>query len=505
MTIFKDAPSVPQSIDHLLRRAGFGISENERKKWADLSYVDAVNRLLNYTDIPDDVDAKMGGAEYLTLIASDAFDSEGILRKAEKDAFSPNSNLVDALQRWVFRMVHSERPLQEKMTLFWHNHFATGRSKIVEQLSFPGAIRSLATKQSEDPDGAIGQIELLRENAIGNFEDILIKVAQDPAMICWLDGETNKKGKPQENFARELMELYTVGVNNFTESDVHAAARVFTGWNLLPLDKDAKDVHYRGFKFYPEAHDTAPKTFSFPVYTNGVKTMPSRAKEDGFQDGLDFIAALVRHPNTGRFLAQKLYIFFVNEEHEPDPKLVEELAAVYYSSGHEIGEMLRALFLSAQFQNPKTHWSRLSWPAEYIARSIKEVGPKQFKANTAVFAMISMGQALYDPPNPSGWRTGKSWFSTSTMLARMNFAMALSWEQINQLAPEALEHTETSSQFLAYFLDKLTHRQFSDDALAHLQEYLDHGSLWSQDMNFLSNKAAGLVHLICASSEYQLV
>ena len=497
--------NVPQSIDHLLRRAGFGISKEERKTWAKLSYNDAVNRLVDYADITDDVDSKMGGAEYLSLIASDAFDSEGILRKAEKDAFSPNANLVDALQRWVFRMVHSERPLQEKMTLFWHNHFATGRSKIVEQLSFPGAIRALASKQSEDPDGARGQIELLRENALGNFKDILIKIAQDPAMICWLDGETNKKGKPQENFARELMELYTIGVDSFTESDVHAAARVFTGWNLLPLDKDAEDVHYRGFKFYPEAHDNEQKTFSFAVYADGSKTIPPRVKEDGFQDGIDFIEALVRHPNTGRFLAQKLYVFFVDEENVPDSKLIEEIAAVYYTSGHEISEMVRALFLSEQFQNPRTHWSRLSWPAEYVARSIKEVGPKQFKANTAVFAMISMGQALYDPPNPSGWRTGKSWFSTSTMLARMNFAMALCWEQIDQLAPDAISQSESSSSFLAYFLDTLSHREFSDDALAHLQEYLDRDGIWSQDTNFLSNKAAGLVHLICASSEYQLV
>ena len=129
-------------------------------------------------------------------------------------------------------MLHSNRPLQEKMTLFWHNHFATGYTKIAGELGAAEATRYMAAKPSEDPAGVRGQIEMLRDNALGNFRDMLIAIAMDPAMLVWLDGRTNTKAKPQENFGREIMELFTMGVGHYTEADVYAAARVFTGWNL---------------------------------------------------------------------------------------------------------------------------------------------------------------------------------------------------------------------------------------------------------------------------------
>ena len=494
-----------QLTRHLIRRAGFGLSADEAPLWESLSYHEAVNRLINFKNIPGDVDTKVGNKDCLALVASQTFDETGVLREAKQDTFSPDTNLVDALQRWVFRMVHSQRPLQEKMTLFWANHFATGRSKILEQLSFPGAIRALASKTTNEPNEAVGQIEMLRENALGNFRNILLNIAQDPAMVCWLDGETNKRGKPQENFARELMELYTIGVDSFVEADVHAAARVFTGWNLQPLDKDAKDVHYRSFKYYHEDHDTESKTFSFAIYPDGNRTIARRSAYNGIQDGIDLINALVAHPQTGRFLARKLIAFFVNDTQQPDQMLVEKLASSYYSSKFEISEVLRELFMSEQFKSVDSHWSRLSWPAEFVARSIKEIGPKQFKASTAVFAMISMGQALYDPPNPAGWRTGKAWFSTSTMLARMNFIMALCWSQKEQLVDRAAGQSDTPKDFLTFFLSTVSHRKFSETGITYLLEYLGDDENWSSDKTFLSDKAAGLVHLICASSEYQLV
>ena len=146
--------------------------------------------------------------------------------------FSPNTVINDARQRWLFRMLHSNRPLQEKMTLFWHNYFATGYTKLAGAIQAANATRALAAKPSEDPAGQKGQIELFRERALGAFSDMLVAVAQDPAMLVWLDGNTNTKAKPQENFGRELMELFTRGVGFYTEDDVYAAARVFTGWNL---------------------------------------------------------------------------------------------------------------------------------------------------------------------------------------------------------------------------------------------------------------------------------
>jgi uncharacterized protein (DUF1800 family) len=325
-------------------------------------------------------------------------------------SFDPVNNINHALQRWLFRMVHTQRPLQEKMALFWHNHFATGLGKVMEKLSFPGAIRSFATTPAEDPDGALGQIELFRTMALGNFRDLLLAVSRDVAMVSWLDGETNIVGKPQENFARELMELFTIGADQHTEEDVYSAARVFTGWNLASIQDDAEDVHYRAFRYRPEMHDTGFKIFSFPIYSDGNNVIPARADPiAGEQDGLDLINALASHPATGRFLARKLYTFFVNDIEAPDPDLIEHLAAAYYDSGFEMREVLRTLFKSRHFQDPANYWARYAWPAELIPRSLKEIGCSDFGADLAVFNMIAMGQTLCDPPDVAGWRYGRSW------------------------------------------------------------------------------------------------
>src|SRR5205809_3037358 len=198
-------------IEHLLRRAGFGARPDELDKYRSMAVPQAVDGLLNYDRVADDVDAKIGQPGYV-----------GITTRGQ---FSPNSNITDARQRWLFRMVHTNRPLQEKMTLFWHNHFATGYNKIAGASNATDATRYMAAKASEDPGHVRGQIEMLRDNALGNFRDILLNVAKDTAMLYWLDGYTNTRTRPQENFGREVMELFTMGVGHYTEPDVSAAAR----------------------------------------------------------------------------------------------------------------------------------------------------------------------------------------------------------------------------------------------------------------------------------------
>ena len=173
-------------------------------------------------------------------------------------------------------MVHSRRPLQEKMTLFWHNHFATAYTKIAGALGAEEGARYMAAKPSEDPNQVKGQIELFREYAVGNFRDLLLAVAKDTAMLVWLDGRTNVKGKPQENFARELMELFTMGVDTFAETDVYAGARVFTGWNLARPSNA-----YYTFSYVAGQHDTTAKEFTFPIYSNGSKVIPARSARRG--------------------------------------------------------------------------------------------------------------------------------------------------------------------------------------------------------------------------------
>src|SRR5262249_25689934 len=214
-----------RQIEHLLRRAGFGARPDELDTYGQMSIPEAVDTLVNFEDTPDNADTLIGGPGYVNVTT--------------RGQFSPQSNITDSRQRWLFRMVHSDRPLQEKMTLFWHNHFATGYTKIAGALGATEGARYMAAKASEDPGRVRGQIEMLRENALGNFRDILVNIAKDPAMLVWLDGRTNTRAKPQENFAREIMELFTVGVGNYTEDDVYAGARVFTGWNMQQVGSAA--------------------------------------------------------------------------------------------------------------------------------------------------------------------------------------------------------------------------------------------------------------------------
>src|SRR5439155_21523200 len=302
-------------IEHLLRRAGFGARPDELDTYGSMSVPQAVDALLNYDRVADDVDAKIGQPGYV-----------GITTRGQ---FSPNSNITDARQRWLFRMVHTNRPLQEKMTLFWHNHFATGYNKIAGTFGGAEATRYMAAKASEDAGRVAGQIEMLRANALGNFRDILLNVAKDTAMLVWLDGRTNTRAKPEENFDREIMELFTMGVGHYTEPDVYAGARTFTGWNLTRAGAAGDPAQHQEFVYNAGQHETTAKTFSFPIYSGGGNTIPARAAAQGMQDGVDLVNALAANPNTGRYLAAKLYRFFVSELGDPDPACVAHIANVY--------------------------------------------------------------------------------------------------------------------------------------------------------------------------------
>src|SRR4029450_6094813 len=305
-------------IEHLFRRAAFGATEEEANSFARFGFLGfsaAAAQLINYTAFPDDVDSAIGQPAYVRV----------------NPLFAPATNINDARQRWLFRMVHSRRPLQEKMALFWHNHFATAYSKIQGEVGGVEATRMLAAKPSEAGAGTRGQLELFRESAVGSFRDLLVGVAQDPAMLVWLDGRSNVRTRPQENFARELMELFTMGVGTFAETDVYAGARVFTGWNLAPV-AGGRFV----FRYDASQHDTAAKEFTFPIYPNGSRTIPARSPPAGIDDGLDLINAVARHPATGPRLARKLYAYFVNDVDAPDAALIDEVAGIYYSRNYAI-------------------------------------------------------------------------------------------------------------------------------------------------------------------------
>jgi uncharacterized protein (DUF1800 family) len=477
-----------EHIEHLLRRAGFGAVEADVVRFASMPYVAAVERLIDYERYPDDVDAKIGQPGYVGVTARAA------------GGFRPLVSVDDARQRWLFRMVHSQRPLQEKMTLFWHNHFATAWSKINGTFGSAEANRMMAAKPGEDPNGVIGQAELLRQHALGNFRDMLVAIARDPAMLVWLDGRTNVRGRPQENFARELMELFTMGVGTFTENDVYAGARVFTGWNL-----SRPQNAYYAFAYNAGQHDTDAKEFSFPIHANGSRVIPARAGSQGMQDGLDLIDAVARHPATGPRLARKLYDYFINEVDAPDAGLVAEISQIYYSSGFEIAPMVRRLLTSPQFHDERNWYKRYSWPVEFVVRSLKEVGMNGFSLSNALTPLVNMGQQLFEPPDVNGWELGRGWFSTGGMLARMNFAAQLATNQKFNLRDAARAEGRTPEALLSFVLDRLTPPEYASTSYNALLDYARAGINWTGSDDQLATKTAGLVHLVVGSGDYQLV
>jgi uncharacterized protein (DUF1800 family) len=484
------ARGVPH-VEHLLRRAGFGASVRDLAIFGDLSTAAALSRLLDYEQVPDDVDDKIGHADYVSVTTRGG-------------AFSPYLNIEDARQRWLFRMVHTERPLQEKMALFWHNHFATAYSKIAGVVGGAAATKMMAHKAGALP-GPPGQIDLFRELGMGKFRNLLVAVARDPAMIVWLDGRTNTRQRPQENFGREIMELFTFGLGNYTEQDVYAAARVFTGWNIRFVRGADDASSYYEYVFNANQHEPAAKTFTFPIYTNGSTVIPARSAATGEQDGLDFIAALARHPETARRLARKFWNFFVSEVVPPEPDFINSVVQVYLQADTEIRPVVHYILRSRQFQNLSYAYTRYAWPVEFVVRAIKEVGWSGYSVDSARTPLTQMGQTLFEPPDVNGWDVGQGWFTSGSMLARMNYAASLAFNQRFNLGRAAAGARSRPEDVMSFFLDRLSPATYDGDPYNGLLEYLRTGGTWTGSDAQLVVKASGLTRLIVGSSEYQLM
>jgi uncharacterized protein (DUF1800 family) len=477
-------------LDHLLRRAGFGATASETYNYLSMNYSEVVDSLVDFDPSTTDVDASIGTPGFLGITA--------------RNGFLPNTVINDSRQRWLFRMVHSPAPLQERMALLWHQHFATAYTKVAGATSAADGARLMAAKPSEDPAKVRGQIELFRERGLGRFSDLLVDVARDPAMVIWLDGNTNLKAQPQENFGRELMELFTFGVENYVETDVYAAARVFTGWNLAQLNRNTPTQYY-AFNYNQAQHELSAKTFSFPIYADGGKTIPARSAAAGQQDGLDLIAALARHPETARRLARRFWTWFVSEIEAPPAAWVEKIAGAYLASGTEIRPVLKEVFKSAEFRDEVHHYQRYSWPVEFVVRALKEEGHVGFSANDALTPLQNMGQQLFEPPDVNGWALGASWFSTGGMLARMNFASALATNQRFELRNSSRPYSQTPEMLIDHAIAQLSLPAVPAPMYKALVDYVRAGGTWTGSETQLLNKAGGLFHLLTGSGEYQFV
>ena len=293
---------------------------------------------------------------------------------------------------WANRMVASPRPLQEKMALFWHGHFASNEAKV------------------RDYRKLLGQLELFQKQGTGNFRDLTIAVAQDPAMLSFLDAGVNVKGASNENFAREIMELFTMGVGHYTEKDIREAARAFTGWNYVDLK----------FVVNQDQHDDSEKTF---------------LGKTGRFDGVDVIKIILQQPATADFIAGKIYRFFVRQELAPE--LQKRLGSVLRDGDYEIKPLLEKIFLSRDFYSPASVGTQIKSPVELAVSTYRKLGLKGVPGvpdfNQATGAL---GQQLFSPPTVAGWAGGQSWITPGLLLERGNFARDVLFPDISFLPPD---------------------------------------------------------------------
>jgi uncharacterized protein (DUF1800 family) len=262
---------------------------------------------------------------------------------------------------------------------------------------------------------------------------------------------------------------------------------------------------YFEFVFRAAQHDAAEKTFTFPIYRDGNRTIAARSGDAGMQDGLDLISALATHPNTARRLARRLWSFFVSETEAPPRGFVDSAAQVYLQNNTEIKPLVRFILRSPWFIDSASYYARYSWPVEFVVRTIKELGWTGYSIDNARAPLANMGQTLYEPPDVAGWATGEAWFSTGAMLARMNYAASLAFNQKFNLAREARPHGESPETLLDYFLDRMSPAQFDREPFNELLDYLRAGNAWSGSEAQLNVKVPGLARLIAGSAEYQLV
>lgn len=357
---------------HLLLRTGFNPTEAEVQAFAGLSRTQAVDRLLAEAEVaahtppPEWVDAprlRLAGLKGLPVEERKALLKREFQRGVELRGW------------WYQEMLATPSPLTERMTLFWHNHFTSSQQKV--------KIAQLMYRQNV----------LLRRNALGNFGALLHAVAKDPAMLIYLDGVSNRRGRPNENFAREVMELFTLGVGHYTEQDVREAARAFTGWSL---DRESGE-----FRFYPFLHDAGEKTVLGCT---------------GRLDGDQVLDILLAQPATAEFVVTKLWREFVSPD--PDPAEVARLADVFRRNGYEIRPLLRALFLSDAFYAAKNRATLVKSPVELLVGTARQFGIAGLDPRLFALAGRQLGQDVFGPPNVRGWPGGDDWINSNTLLAR---------------------------------------------------------------------------------------
>ncbi|HEX4781930.1 MAG TPA: DUF1800 domain-containing protein [Usitatibacter sp.] len=366
------APIGYDGARHLLARTGFGATEADIWALAPLERNAAVERLL-------------AGARTVASVKPPAFVDEPFTPFYKVRALSADERKDYQRRRveegfelrawWLREMLATPSPLTERMTLFWHNHFATSQQKV------------------RSPQLMYRQNALLRRESLGNFATLLHAIGKDPAMLVWLDNAGNRRQAPNENFAREVMELFTLGEGHYGEADVKEAARAFTGWSL---ERDTGE-----YRFRPAFHDF------------GEKTVLGRT---GRLDGDDVIDVLLARPETGRFVVAKLWRELISPD--PDPAQVERLARIFRDGRYEVKPLVRAMLTSDAFWSKDNRGALVKSPVDLVAGTLRTFDIHPFDLRPAVFACAALGQNLMSPPNVKGWPGGDAWITSATLLAR---------------------------------------------------------------------------------------
>ena len=364
-------------LAHLMRRAGFGGTLQELEEYQAQGYEATVDALVH----PED--------------ASDWDDD--LFRR-----YQPDLNSVmyfeSAQNYWMYKMINSKRPLEEKIALFWHGLFATAYGKL------------------NHAKGVVNQTDTFRRHGLGPFHSILMELSRDPAMIFWLDNKDNHKYAPNENYGRELLELFSMGIGNYTEDDVKNCARAFTGWTIandeyMSVRASRDSIWPSGridwqFEYRPEDHDDTEKRF---------------LGRTGNFNGEDIIDIIAMRPATSWFIAGKLYNYFVSDT--PNEEAISFLAEEYRKSSGDIRSMLRALFLSDYFKSEDVWYAKVKSPTELVVGTARLAGsfttPQWDITNLASDANF-MGQEILNPPTVEGWHTGTEWVDTGTLVERVN-------------------------------------------------------------------------------------
>jgi uncharacterized protein (DUF1800 family) len=457
-------------VAHLMRRAGFGAPREELEARAAQGYEATVEELLH----PE---------------TQEPLDRNEMMRY-HPWTWRPGTLPGMGAAEWLHDLLNTKRPLEEKMALFWHQVFATGVSKV------------------DHYDDVMDMIVKFRAKGLGDYRELLIEMAKDPAMIYWLDNCENHATAVNENWGRELLELFSMGVGNYTETDVRECSRAFTGWTILPkLPRGPIGRHDWFFEYREEDHDDGEKTFL------GVT---------GNLNGEDILRIVCDQPATSRFVARHLYNFFVADEAQVpawsvtpprDPAAIDLLSTTLVNSNYDISSTLRVLFNSDFFKNAR--FARLKSPAEVVVGTLRLVGGTEFPApgigNLSRQAGY-MGQDLLNPPSVEGWHTGVEWINSGSLMQRVNFTAALVSDVSRPGIKTIIDRLQaqgarTTAEVVDSCLDLLGPLEVSQGTRAGLIGFSEEGGdfRWDTTEHIQTSTArvAELLQLIVATREYQ--